>query len=175
MSRTSANLLELARHYVDPGLPDTLGDTELSRLLSKYHHAYVGLKNGLLVLAVHPTPGQQGVAMKFPVSHDKLEENVRNLLVASEVVTPQMGIGFTALPTGQQAILMKANYAALVQLRDQLTAAIEHHDYDFEPYQYRRTDGNISGLVLELLPDASLPELPALPDKKKQARKTKAA
>lgn len=168
---TSNNLRDLALYYVSPDLPDTLTETELCRLLSKHHHAYFGLRNGILVVAAHATPGQQGAAMKFPITHSKLEDTIQNLLEASSVVTPQMGIGFTSLPTGQQAVLMKANYAALVQLRDQLTAAIEYHDYDFEPYQYRRTDGKISGLVLELLPDASLPELPALPKPKKSSKK----
>lgn len=175
MTRTqSSSLRELAQHYVDPNLPGTLNTEELCRLLSKHHHAYVGLKGDTLVLAVHPTPGQKGIAMKFPVTHAKLEENIQNLLREAEVVTPQMGIGFTALPTGQQAILMRTNYAAMVQLRDQLTAAIEHSDFDFEPYQYRRVDGGISGLVIDLIPDASLPALPELPKPKKSRKKADA-
>lgn len=169
MTRNSSqNVRELAQHYVDPNLPGTLSDTELCQLLSKYHHAYFGMRGNAIVVAAHPTPGQQGVALKFPLLHSKLEDTVFNLLEAASVVVPQMGIGFTSLPTGQQAVLMRSNYAALVQLRDQLTSCIEYHDYDFEPYQYRRTDGKISGLVIELLPDASLPKLPDLPKPKKK-------
>lgn len=168
---------ELAQHFLGRTVTPDHTDEQLLALLSRYFHVHLALRGANLIVVAHPTPGQTATNLKFPVAPKRLEDAAHEIRTQASVAVPRMGVGFTTLSNGQQAIQLTGNYAALAQLREQLNAALDHHDFDFEPFTYWRTDGNgQTGLSLKFLPDKTLPALDPLPTPKvPRPKKTQAA
>lgn len=161
----SSNLRELAEHYLGSGYLAGKDDAQLLSAVGRVLNVHLAQRGSAIVVVAHPTPGQAATALKFPVNHARLEDTARTVLSQANLQPPRLQVGYGTLPrTNRACVRLAGNYAALSQLREQLNMALDHFDFEFEPFTYHRTDGaGTTGLLIQFLPDSSLPPAPEAP------------